>query len=567
MSLQRLGSSLVKHAGVTLKRILGATLSDLNFVPLWSTNIMVVGATKDNTQAAGMFKWDKSIPRSYHDGGTIISPDVVFTDMTQFMNADGGSGVGCWVRVFDNDCIFSGWYSPSLMRHHSDMILKMWKSARYLGKNLKFDAGEFLLDKQVRLDINMDNPWQPRFGNIYGAGGTSTFFVMDVVGGLDPNTRTVQIQGGIGTDKEATNVFTMQGVGFRNNDRSAAGRTRGIGLYLHQVHTFRLIDCFWTNLGTAILLEDTLYGYWEGCVINGNSCGVYARKGSTTTSMNLVKFVRCNINANKEYCLRLVETSAVNLDSVSFEGNGWEDALGQKRGVAVLHLSNIGAAGAVGLTATNCYFENNEMRDLFLEHSANRDVELVFDRCLFHVGKNAYHGRMWIRNNSAAANPCTLVLRDCRTMLANPHSFLEMTGFTGKKLGSAFYNLNNTINGRISLDKEVSQFYDYSDSFVGVFKDQLREGASNNIQSITRTGLGVYRVVTNVVDLKNYDIIYSPLSDGSGKATTFNPVIDAGAPQAVVVTCRDSAGQLVDTGFRIEGRKIKGLSGYAPTYS
>lgn len=554
--LQRLSSSLVKHAGLTLKRVLGATLSDLNFVPLWSTSIMVVGATKDNTEAAGLFKWDANIPRNKHDGGTIISPNVTFTDMESFLIADGGQGDGCWVRVIDSDCLFSSWYSPSLLSKHSDMILKMWDSARYLGKNLKFGAGEFIIDKPLVLDINVGTSWQPRFGNIYGAGGTSTFFVLDILGGLDPSSRAVRIQGGIGTANEAVNVFTMQGVGFRCNDKSAEGRMRGIGLHVHQVHTFRFIDCLWTNLNTGILLEDSLYGYWETCILQGNRTAVYARKGATTTSMNLVKFVRCNINSNREYCLRLIETSAVNLDSCSFEGNGTADATGVIKGQACIHLSNIGGAGSVGLTATNCYFEANPMRDVYIDHNGNRDVEHVFDRCLFHPTQSAYHGRILIRNSSAAEKSCVLVIRDSRCLLENPHAFLETSGFAGKSLGSAFYNLNNTINGAISLEPQVSHFYGYGEGFSAIFKDTLRD--HNNVISISKTETGTYQIRTNLPDLDMYNVSVTPVNptgSGTGVMFDFNP--DQSNKSVATLYCRDASKGLVDTAFRITATRFR----------
>lgn len=70
--------------------------------------VLCKGFYKGSSAGGGIFLYDDGIPRKYHNGITIISPEVKFTNITEWLNIDDGrEGKGCWVKQIQGNTITS----------------------------------------------------------------------------------------------------------------------------------------------------------------------------------------------------------------------------------------------------------------------------------------------------------------------------------------------------------------------------------------------------------------------------------------------------------------------------
>ncbi len=98
------GSSVQDH----LNRISVKWVGELNFEVSNGLSSLVSSFYDDGNIGGGIFVYDENMPRSKHNGITVVSPDVRFTNITDWLNIDDGrEGKGCWVKQIQGNIITS----------------------------------------------------------------------------------------------------------------------------------------------------------------------------------------------------------------------------------------------------------------------------------------------------------------------------------------------------------------------------------------------------------------------------------------------------------------------------
>ncbi|WP_277850030.1 hypothetical protein [Moellerella wisconsensis] len=107
------GASIVKtkdgaNAQEHLNRISVKWIGGLNFESAHGLSSLVSSFYENGNIGGGIFVYDENIPRSKHNGITTISPEVKFTNITEWLNIDNGrQGKGCWVKQIQGNTITS----------------------------------------------------------------------------------------------------------------------------------------------------------------------------------------------------------------------------------------------------------------------------------------------------------------------------------------------------------------------------------------------------------------------------------------------------------------------------
>lgn len=120
----------------------------------WSSDYILVTGGKPT--GGGEFIFRDNMPKSAHNGGTIISPTVPYSDASAFLQGAGetdASGSGCWVRDFDG-AINVLWFGAvgDGISDSSDSIQQAIDQSlsNHLGE-IYFPAGVFLIKNTINI--------------------------------------------------------------------------------------------------------------------------------------------------------------------------------------------------------------------------------------------------------------------------------------------------------------------------------------------------------------------------------------------------------------------------------
>ncbi|MDT3614682.1 hypothetical protein [Cronobacter sakazakii] len=549
-----LRSALASSDGFSL---IGELISVADFSKITPTDkkkVRLRGWYAVSTVGAGDFYYDSASPKSLHDGAIYISPTVPYANAIDFINGAGESdpsGTGCWVRsdIETARGIDLSWWAPAALDKHSDVIQKALDKAKLLKLDLHIPAGEFVLDKLVTYDyVSGVGANAVRGGNIIGAGAKRTILIQDVAGGGFPgNGVAFKITGSIDTSSFQIDKFHISGLSIRGNGTTAgANANTGTFFLMQRMMGFVIEDIFSNNLYRSIIIEDSLYGSIRDSRITSSIEGMLFRKQNTQTGVNVVTLERVDFIDCWRFCLQMVESHQIVLDNCAFEANGNRDT----SGVACIVARRVGGAGGIGTDIRNCYFENNNMRDIAFAYDLNAYCQHSIRNCNFaKTGANVYSGRVYTTSSVTPTGSAyfKLTMTDNQFLVGGSYvedpvnrpdvAFVGFVWASGMADRVKFINENNVLTGGavtptvVGVQNTRGHLFTARVGADGVLSD----AGSNNVISVQKTGTGTYSIVSNAVLDKAVFMTrfhagnngrISVLSAGSGSSTanvsTFN---------------------------------------------
>lgn len=530
-------------------------------------HVRLRGWNADSNAGSGDFYYSPTTPKSYHDGGMFISPTVPYATAIDFIKGTGEtdpSGNGCWVRdgIDTAKGIDLSWWAPAALTKHSDVIQKALDKAKLLKLDLYLPAGEFILDKLVTYDyVSGVSANGVRGGNIIGAGSKRTILIQDVAGGNFPgNGVAFQITGSIDTPSFQIDKFTVKGFSIRGNGTVAGGTSNtGTFFLMERMMGFVIEDIFSNNLYRSLIVQDSLYGSIRDCRISSSIEGVLFRKQNTQTGVNVVTLERVDFIDCWRFCLQMVESHQIVLDNCAFEANGNRDT----SGVACIVARRVGGAGGIGVDIRNCYFENNNMRDITFAYDLNAYCQHSIRNCNFaKTGANVYSWRVDVTGSvtPTAAAYFKLTMTDNQFLVGGSYvddpvnrpdvvfsGFNWSSGMAGRV---KFIDENNVMTAGYVITNAVNRVVSRGDLFTArVGADGvLSDAGTANVVSVTKTGTGAYTIVSNAVLDKA--AFLTRLHNGNVGGVTVTST-GTGSSTATVTTT-NSSGAPTDLAFSIK---------------
>lgn len=563
----KIRSDLSKIDGLSLIGELNSVAGFAGLATAPMKHVRLRGWNADSNAGSGDFYYSPTTPKSYHDGGMFISPTVPYATAIDFIKGTGEtdpSGNGCWVRdgIDTAKGIDLSWWAPSALAKHSDVIQKALDKAKLLKLDLYLPAGEFILDKLVTYDyVSGISANGVRGGNIIGAGSKRTILIQDVAGGNFPgNGVAFQITGSIDTPSFQIDKFTVKGFSIRGNG-TVAGGTANTGTFflMERMMGFVIEDIFSNNLYRSLIVQDSLYGSIRDCRISSSIEGVLFRKQNTQTGVNVVTLERVDFIDCWRFCLQMVESHQIVLDNCAFEANGNRDT----SGVACIVARRVGGAGGVGTDIRNCYFENNNMRDIAFAYDLNAYCQHSIRNCNFaKTGANVYSWRVDVTGSVTPTDAAyfKLTMTDNQFLVGGSYvddpvnrpdvvfsGFNWSSGMAGRV---EFIDENNVMTAGYVITNAVGRAASRGDLFTArVGADGVLSAAgSANVVSVTKTGTGTYTIVSNAVLDKA--IFLTRLHNGNVGGITITAT-GTGSSSATVTTT-NSSGAPTDLAFSIK---------------
>ncbi len=272
-------------------------------------------AQVNKPRGGGNFVFRGNIPKSDHNGGTVISPTVPFNGRDDFINGIGESdpsGSGCFVRLFESMSVdffgVLGDFNPSLPSTDDTVpIGKAWAEAQKIGVDCYLEDGKYSASDLF--------PWarSELKGRCYVASGsarTATIYAINnkpVISRKDGNSvsqigiRNLSFDGnGQLTDLIDIDLITYSSFNFcRFENAGYSGFKVGGGFS----NTF--FKCFfngneigfsWDN-GTQ---EANAFNFYE-CYFLSNSvygCRFFNKNGDSSTVGNINNWIACDFENN-----------------------------------------------------------------------------------------------------------------------------------------------------------------------------------------------------------------------------------------------------------------------------
>lgn len=335
-------------------------------------------AAPDSHGGGGNFYWSPAVPKSKHNGGTIISPTVPWdgtkSKLAAFLIGTGETAAGtngCWVRSADEiDVKMFGapaQGSLGISDYASFQAAVNWKMSNPLGGKVGVPDGEYLLDNTVSLNRNID----PNLGRVSivgesmygtriiytGAGDACFQFENRQSGGPgEPNVSHQSIQD-----------MTILGPGKRLNSA---------GVLVNLAAFFRMERVSIEGFDYASYMQDVDQAYFERVTARFNRKGGFCRKsptpGAASTQPNNHTYVACTYGSNSDYGAIFVGGSCINFVGGDVEYNG-SDATGFG-----LKFLDCGYEGGRGANIQGTYFEGNTgIADVLLEATTVNTTPLL----------------------------------------------------------------------------------------------------------------------------------------------------------------------------------------------
>lgn len=476
--------------------------------------VMLGGWYAITTTGRGEFYYDENKDKNLHDGAMYISPTVPYSNAIDFISAIGESdpsGKGCWVRSDATSIQFS-WWAPDHLAHHSAALQKALDKAKLLRLDLYLPSGEFILKSLVTYDYSSGvGSSSPRGGNIIGAGSKRTVLIQDVQsGGFPSNGIAFQITGSLGTTDYQIDKFIIKGLSIRGNGTTAGSNNNtGTFFVMERMVGFTIDDIFSNNLYRSLIIQDSLYGSIRDCRITSSVEGILMRKQNSVTGVNVVTLERVDFIDCWHLGIQMVESQQIVLDNCAFEANGNRDTLG----TACIIARRIGSAGGVGVDIRNCYFENNNMRDIAIAYDINLPCQASIRNCNFaKTGAGVYSGRVSVVGSvtPTATSYCKLSMTDNQFLVGGDYvedpvnrPDVFFSGFNFASIGAdrvKFIDENNVFTAGTVVTTAVNFIKSRGDLFTArVAADgTLSAAGSANIVTVSKTATGTYTLTSNV---------------------------------------------------------------------
>lgn len=493
------GAAMVGRSTVSIESVFAL----LSAAQISSQVLLIKGYLPGRIDGGGVFRWNSGRLKSAHDGGKVISPTVPWDGTTgaplaAFLSGTGETspgGSGCWERLGAAGRVDPLWYGALgdydfNIFSGTENVVPFQKAAAAIkdkGGVFHISSGRYLLSDQVEFALPLVTDDFYRV-SIQGEGpGASELVIAGLVG--------FRFTGGTALTSGVHSYQSISGVGFR-----AVGGTRvhtaiaGDNLAYMSFEWLRI-----ENFEYAFNLTDFLSSEISNCVIRGNRFGLNAGFADFSRP-NAVSVKNSYFLANSALAIVLGSASVFTMSGGSVEGNGLDVGELSRGGILLL---DPGSEGAVGATVNGVYFEANGGAADFFSTS---------------TGSNGLVSYSFVGNSFNRLDVATCTTNNIRIDSDGKFS-IAMTG-NGHK-GFLTYSPNVArkyvaINPAAAADAEVidgGNFYAdgieapvYPGRFVGrqssaaayVRFNGSGGGAaivdSYNIASVTRLGVGIYRV-------------------------------------------------------------------------
>lgn len=189
-------------------------------------------------------------------------------------------------------------------------------------------------------------------------------------------------------------------------DLSFGGSARGNGVYIFDAAFYKIEDCSFQSLDTAVYLESVLSSEFTNVSFWGSYIGVYATKGTGFSGPNAILFNKCQFTGSTTAAFRNVERlSNVTFQACNFEGCGTQGD--PSKGAVDINVT--GTDGHVGASFHGCYFEGNAGGyDVSLTNTGTSYVTHTFKGCNFNRLSTNY-----TTNNIKSVGKNIIVLDGC----------------------------------------------------------------------------------------------------------------------------------------------------------
>lgn len=168
------------------------------------SRLSLAGFHTSGDKGGGIFYWDPSRPKTAHDGGIIIDPDIVFpsdwSNSTQ-VNAwftPAASGIGCWIRQIETGYYMAEWFGaqPWVIGGSQDSKIAFNQCAKIAG-----EGGSWRFTGRHRITGPVEIPQRQTFGSFGNCPSVSSA-IFDPANFQGANTAT-----GANADKITNAVF------------------------------------------------------------------------------------------------------------------------------------------------------------------------------------------------------------------------------------------------------------------------------------------------------------------------------------------------------------------------
>lgn len=365
------GATLVAHSTVHVASIMDLQTAKRD--PAWAVQtsayrpgVFALGAPR-STNGGGRFIWMESVPKTQHNGGTVISPSVPWSGeqntLAAFLKATGETspgGNGCFVLVLQGE-LYAEQFG-AIGDNASDNSASFQAATNYLqsvstGGKLRIGLGQFQLSTAIKNDRST-NAAVGRVSYV-GADENGTQLLYTGSGNCFEilNSHAVGVENS--TSCQIVSDMSIFKVG-------SAGATVGIVVNLGAWPKFERLNIQGFDYG--MYLQDVDHPYFSTVNLRFNNKGIYAQRAiparALSTAPNNYTFVSCSISNNGTYGMYIVGGSAINWYGGSCEYNG--HVIGSA-GFGV-QLEDCGYEGGVGANFNNVYFEaNNGIADVILK--------------------------------------------------------------------------------------------------------------------------------------------------------------------------------------------------------
>lgn len=309
---------------------LNGSENDIYFVIAWHPG----GAAETNPKGGGLFVYKQDVPKSSHNGGTIISPTVPpvsagsVSDFLDKVGETDPSGNGCFVRVRENN-VYKIVDFGAKGDFDADDTASVKKTLA-VGKSIFVDPGTYLITETI--EVGTQRVIQGQFPQSrWGIGALSIFSgkVADIGDGMPIFTSSFT---------GSTQAITFENVTFRGDksinpgDLSTTDSSGLVGMNVTGTKQgMQFINCAFYNLKSAV--RDDVYSFnyldkvtFSKCHFNGLYLAVYLRPTAG------VSFGDCYFDE----CFNWIDAKEIYLDSTRFNNSSFGSDLCQVKGTKIL---------------------------------------------------------------------------------------------------------------------------------------------------------------------------------------------------------------------------------------
>lgn len=501
----------------------------------------------------GLFKYDSSVERVNHNGGTVISPTVPShaVNLEDYINGVGDTSpnsYGCWVRIAYNeiDGAMFGLSNYDVDVEATSSLKKMVAVAATVGMGIKLPPANIILREPISVPMHQRTGGLVKYFIGSGEKLTKINILADATSSINYG---ITFEGSLSVDTTfEVKDFLLQGV---ESDKSVSD-WKGYGIKFNKVIRLDFKRCYIRNLNVATNFTDTLYVTCDTLRFNYVMTAMQGRLGEVTGT-NLVNLKRCDFINCGMHCIEMQHSHAWTIDSCSFEGNGGKAKLDGTpiSFLSCIQFAQIGGAGVVAAKITGCYFENNTGSDVsfYINRNLNQTLSIV-DSIFNYDSSKVTASRILVHTNQADLGSGVVATLDLRG-----NGFLQI-GTTESAFREIQFAVPNTFKVSHLRLIDIGNKFVKTDYVLGVEKvERVTGGASARcyVNSIGTSSQNL-NVKTSKVGTGTY-LLEFPMSvvdkvpnvtmSGAGRYCTFERTSD----YSITVTTHNSTGAVIDLDF------------------